>query len=104
MNRDVDMFCSNLQVQKFVKLVFIVEGGPLVKLDDNAFMVKCSDAVQEGCQLFIILKVASPSSAALCDCCSRRRMMMEITTVSFGERRKNTSQLSMCRKWPMKPW
>ena len=73
MNRDVDMFCSNLQVQKFTKLVFIVEGGTLVKLDDNAFMVKCSDTVQEGCQLFKILKFAPPSSAALYDCCSRWR-------------------------------
>jgi hypothetical protein len=70
MNRDVDMFCSNLQVQKFAKLVFIVEGGTLVKLDDNAFVVKCSD---EGCQLFKILKFAPPSSAALYDCCSRWR-------------------------------
>jgi hypothetical protein len=72
MNRDVDMFCSNLQVQKFAKLVFIVKGGTLVK-DDIAFVVKCSDAVQEGCQLFKILKFAPPSSAALYDCCSRWR-------------------------------
>ena len=73
MNRDVDMFCSNLQVQKFTKLVFIVEGGTLVKLDDNAFMVKCNDAVQEGCQLFKICKSAPTNSESLCDCCSKRR-------------------------------
>jgi hypothetical protein len=76
MNRDVNMFCSNQRVQKFTKLVFLVEGGTLVKLDDNTFMVKCSDAVQEGCQLFKILKSAPSSSGSLCDFCSQRHKTM----------------------------